>query len=196
VLGEFIGVAKFFLEMFKGNLPMLQLYVIAGGLLLAVIYELMYETKQESHSFWYLLMERIFLNIAGLLFYMSFYIFGLKTLLNIWPSLLPNHSFEAVSWLAISSYLSIVLLVPLGIYIVKGKNFIFQVFGVSSYFILTGVIITLVHTIFAPNMDLPTLLVILNILVNVTLTFFSMKYESNKNRQKNIHKSTKAASSS
>lgn len=195
MLGELIEVAKFFLEMFKGNLPMVQLYVIAGGLLLGVIYELIYETKHERHSFWYLLMERIFLNIAGLLFYMSFYIFGLKTLLNIWHSLLANHSIEAVSWLAISSYLSIVLLIPLGIYTVKSKNFIFQVFGVSSYFILSGVIITLAHTIFAPNIDLPILLVLLNILVNAALTFFSMKYELNKNRQKNIHKSTKAASS-
>lgn len=113
MLGELVNVVKFLLEIFKGNIPIMQLYVIAGILFLAVVCEIIYEMKNGKHRLWYLIIERTFLNIVGLLFYISFYMFGLKTLLNIWPSLILNNSIEAVSWLAINSYMSFVLLIPL-----------------------------------------------------------------------------------
>ncbi len=173
MLGELVNVVKFLLEIFKGNIPIMQLYVIAGILFLAVVCEIIYEMKNGKHRLWYLIIERTFLNIVGLLFYISFYMFGLKTLLNIWPSLILNNSIEAVSWLAINSYMSFVLLIPLVVYTVKSRNFKFKVFGVSSHLILTGVIITLVNRYFAFNIDFPVLLGILNTLVNSGLTFFS-----------------------
>ncbi len=196
MLGELVNVVKFLLEIFKGNIPIMQLYVIAGILLLAVVCEIIYEMKNGKHRLWYLIIERTFLNIVGLLFYISFYMFGLKTLLNIWPSLILNNSIEAVSWLAINSYMSFVLLIPLGVYTVKSRNFKFKVFGVSSHLILTGVIITLVNRYFAFNIDFPVLLGILNTLVNSGLTFFLIKFGyNNEERQNNTRKLYKATSS-
>lgn len=176
MLGELIEIVKFLLEVLKGNVPGSQLYAMLGIVSIVVVAEVVYETRKGKYKLFNLFIERFFLNAIGIIFYMSFYLFGLKLIMKVLPSVITNYSTELGSWLAIISYLSIILLAPFAIYINKSKNLMTKIGGAVAHAIVTGALIYLMNSYWNPNVEFPTFLLILNVLVNTILSFVIIVY--------------------
>ncbi|MDQ0215813.1 uncharacterized protein YacL [Oikeobacillus pervagus] len=186
MLGELIEVVKFLIEIFKGNIPGTQIYAMSGIIIIVVAAEILYETRKKQHKIFTLIVERFFLNTIGLIFYLSFYMFGLKLIMKVFPSLIPDYSTELGSWLAIISYASMIILAPLAIYATKHKNLLVKAMGAAIHTILIGLLINLMNVYWEPNIEFPVLLLILNMLVNTVLSFVIVIYgTASDNKEKN-----------
>ncbi|MFP7416527.1 hypothetical protein M1E11_24865 (plasmid) [Bacillus sp. JZ8] len=187
MLGELIEVIKFIMEIFKGNIPGTQLYAIAGVLAIVLIGEILFELKKGiSKNIFILIGERLILNVIGIVFYMSFYIFSLKFILKIWPSLVPNYDISLISWLAIISYISIILLIPISLLFSKCSTLPLKITWAALHLILIAIVISLINELWEPNIDLHPFLLMLNTIINTVLSLIIVNYgfsktESNKN---------------
>ena len=187
MLGELIEVIKFIMEIFKGNIPGTQLYAIAGVLAIVLIGETLFELKKGiSKNIFILIGERLILNVIGIVFYMSFYIFSLKFILKIWPSLVPNYDISLISWLAIISYISIILLIPISLLFSKCSTLPLKITWAALHLILIAIVISLINKLWEPNIDLHPFLLMLNTIINTVLSLIIVNYgfsktESNKN---------------
>ncbi|RJS63175.1 hypothetical protein CJ485_23555 [Priestia filamentosa] len=187
MLGELIEVIKFIMEIFKGNIPGTQLYAIAGVLAIVLIGEILFELKKGiSKNIFILIGERLILNVIGIVFYMSFYIFSLKFILKIWPSLVPNYDISLISWLAIISYISIILLIPISLLFSKCSTLPLKITWAALHLILIAIVISLINKLWEPNIDLHPFLLMLNTIINTVLSLIIVNYgfsktESNKN---------------
>ncbi|MFP7487342.1 hypothetical protein SFC65_24630 [Priestia filamentosa] len=186
-MGELIEVIKFIMEIFKGNIPGTQLYAIAGVLAIVLIGEILFELKKGiSKNIFILIGERLILNVIGIVFYMSFYIFSLKFILKIWPSLVPNYDISLISWLAIISYISIILLIPISLLFSKCSTLPLKITWAALHLILIAIVISLINELWEPNIDLHPFLLMLNTIINTVLSLIIVNYgfsktESNKN---------------
>ncbi|MDT3766269.1 hypothetical protein [Priestia filamentosa] len=186
-MGELIEVIKFIMEIFKGNIPGTQLYAIAGVLAIVLIGEILFELKKGiSKNIFILIGERLILNVIGIVFYMSFYIFSLKFILKIWPSLVPNYDISLISWLAIISYISIILLIPISLLFSKCSTLPLKITWAALHLILIAIVISLINKLWEPNIDLHPFLLMLNTIINTVLSLIIVNYgfsktESNKN---------------
>ncbi|MBL4955032.1 hypothetical protein JK635_23010 [Neobacillus sp. YIM B02564] len=195
MLGELIEVVKFLIEIFKGNIPGTQLYVMLGIIIIVVAAEIIYEIRKKQYKILNLIVERFFLNTIGVIFYLSFYMFSLKLIMKVLPSLIPDYSIELGSWLAIISYTSMIILAPLAIYAAKHKNPIVKVIGATIHTIIIGLLINLMNFYWKPNIEFPILLLILNMFVNTALSFVIIIYGTAiDNKEKNKPKSKTTSS--
>ncbi|QGV10498.1 hypothetical protein GNE09_28425 (plasmid) [Bacillus cereus] len=185
MLGELIEVIKFIIEIVRGNIPGTQLYAMVSILVIVLIGEVLFELKKGAVKNIFLLVgERLILNIIGLVFYLGFYMFILKMFLKIWPTLIPGYETALASWLAIISYISIVLLVPLAVLFVKFNKISLKAITFIIHLIFTGVIISLINQYWEPNIKFPVILLIVNIVANTLLSLVIVTYELNKDEQK------------
>ncbi|MFS0882375.1 hypothetical protein [Metabacillus niabensis] len=190
MLGEIIEVIQFVIEIIKGNIPTIQLYVIIGILALTLIFEIFFEVKKgNSKNIIFLIGERLLLNAVGFIFYLSFYMFALKLLLKVWPALIPNIDTSIISWLGIISYITIILLIPLAFLFIKLTSLPLKIIIGIIHLALTAVLITVINSYWEPNINLPIPLLALNVIFNTLLSLVIVTYGADNKEIKNQKKS-------
>lgn len=183
LLGELIDVVPFLIRVVQGNIPITQLYVIIGIIVLAITLDLFYEIKKKQQNIIYRIFEYSFLHLCGLFIYIGFFMFGVRLLLVIWPTFITNNSIEVMGWLAINAYLIMLLISPLAIYSTKrGKTA--KIIGSSLHIMFSILLITLLNAYWIHESNISPLLVGLIALINSGLSFSMTKYVTEK-EQKN-----------
>ncbi|MGG5741457.1 MULTISPECIES: hypothetical protein [Bacillus cereus group] len=110
--------------------------------------------------------------------------FILKMFLKIWPTLIQGYDTALASWLAIISYISIILLVPLAVLFVKFNKISLKAITLIIHLIFTGVTISLINQYWEPNIKFPVILLIANIVANTFLSLVIVTYGLTKGEQK------------
>lgn len=169
LVGEFIDVIKLIIEIYKGNVPLNQVYtviiVIVAVALLDSIIEIL--KARGSNKYLKIIAESFLYSFIGFTLYLGIYLFILRFI----------SSHESLSdstniWIAIISYISFVALFFFFYLCKKTSNIAIKGSIIIAYIILTILLMYAMNQFVVTKMELPVIIYVLTTIFNILISSF------------------------
>ncbi|WP_181936014.1 hypothetical protein, partial [Staphylococcus aureus] len=141
MLGEIYEILKFLIGIINGEYSKNFFYILLFFIFIVVIIEIIIEHKKgEVENYFFLILEKSFWNILGVIFYIGIYMFVIRISTNIpFFSLLKDDS-GIIGEMGILSYITIIVILPISFIIFKSRKKIEKSFLIIIQFIIAIII--------------------------------------------------------
>lgn len=173
LLGEFIDVIKLIIEIYKGNVPLNQIYTVIIVILAVALVDSITEIIKAhgSKNHFKIITESFIYSLIGFTLYLSIYLFILRIGIHIFG----NHESLNDStnvWIAIISYISFVSLFFFFYLCKKKSNIAIKCIIILGYIILTILLMSAINQLGAPKIELPLIILLLTTVLNTLISSF------------------------
>ncbi|SDC65907.1 hypothetical protein [Shouchella lonarensis] len=177
IIMGFIEFVKFLGRIFTGEVPVVQLYMMIAMLVVAVGIYVMFEVrKMGEKDILGLAIEGFFVGGFTLFMYTGGYIIGWNVIARLGSEWVPEYDVAVVSWFAVISFACAVLLLPLSIKFAQLDDVLPKITMASVYFVLMiGLILCMNHFV-APRVDIPLMMLLVNVAANMVIAFLIACY--------------------
>lgn len=177
MLGEFVDIIKLLLDMYKGTVPMAQVYTVIGVILGVAVINIVtdFVKFKRTRSLLKIIFTSFMVSIVGFTLYIGAYMFLLKILSSLINgiAILSN---ETLIWFSIASYIAFITLFALFFLYHKASNILIKVSILLIHVVLTALLLNLINRIWNAELDLPLSVYLFTILLNTILSIFFITY--------------------
>lgn len=173
MVGEFIDVIKLIIEIYKGNVPLNQIYTVIIVILAVALVDSITEIIKAhgSKNHFKIIAESLIYSFIGFTLYLGIYLFILRIGIHIIGNQESLNDSTNV-WIAIISYISFVSLF-LFFYLCKKKpNIAIKCIIILGYIILTILLMSAINQLGAPQIELPLIILLLTAVLNTLISSF------------------------
>lgn len=177
MLGEFVDILKLLLDMYKGNVPIAQVYTVIGVIVGVAIINIVtdFAKYKRTRSPIKVIFASVMISIIGFTLYIGAYMFLLKILSSLINgiAILSN---ETLIWFSIVSYIAFITLFALFFLYHKASNIMIKISILLIHVVLTALLLNLINRILNVELDLPLSVYLFTVLLNTILSIFFITY--------------------
>ncbi|MCI2870181.1 hypothetical protein FH115_10980 [Staphylococcus hominis] len=178
MLGEVYEILKFLIGIINGEYSKTFFYILLFFIIIIVITEIIIDRKMgENDNYFYLILEKVFWNVLGVIFYISIYMFMVQIATNLpFFSLLKDND-NIFGEMGILSYITTVTILPISFIIIKARQTIIKCVLVIIQFLIvmlvTKILLSLFNLTGTFNYPLLVLHTLLSIVISNILLYYS-----------------------
>jgi hypothetical protein len=185
MIGELIEVFKLIIEIYKGNVPLTQVYtvvaVVVGVAVVDIISEIT-KNRQSKNSI-KIIIESVASSFIGFTLYLGIYMFILRIMGYFMKENMALSNRDIV-WISIISYISFFVLFFLFFLYKKTLHTAIRGIIIGSHIILTALMVSVINRVWEPQVELPLFVLLFTMLFNTLVSIFFIVFGSAPDRKR------------